>query len=83
MVDDAVAFPTLDGSELVILDAFGTRRSVGVGEYLFREGDATYDFYVIVSGASAPNRRRVGCRGARPWMCADSFSPTGPLAQST
>jgi thioredoxin reductase (NADPH) len=50
-VDDAVAFPTLDESELASLDALGARRSVAAGEYLYREGDVTYDFYVIVSGA--------------------------------
>ena len=52
MADDAVAFPTLDDSELAVLEALGTRRSVVVGEYLYREGDATYDFYVILSGAA-------------------------------
>ncbi|MDX6578493.1 MAG: thioredoxin reductase [Gaiellales bacterium] len=50
MVDDA-AFPTLDDAQLAALDALGTRQSVATGEYLYREGDATYDFYVIVSGA--------------------------------
>src|SRR5260370_100788 len=52
MADDAVAFPTLDDSELAGLEALGTRRSVAVGEYLYREGDTTYDFYVILSGAA-------------------------------
>src|SRR2546421_11006173 len=51
MADEAVAFPTLDDSELADLEALGTRRSVTVGEYLYREGDTTYDFYVILSGA--------------------------------
>ncbi|HTK09306.1 MAG TPA: FAD-dependent oxidoreductase [Ktedonobacteraceae bacterium] len=50
--DDAVAFPTLDDSELAVLEALGTRRSVAVDEYLYREGDTTYDFYVILSGAT-------------------------------
>lgn len=48
---DTVVFPTLDDSELAALDTLGTRRLVTVGEYLYREGDATYDFYVILSGA--------------------------------
>ena len=52
MSDEAVAFPTLDDSELAVLEVLGSRRSVSVGEYLFREGDATYDFYVILSGAA-------------------------------
>jgi thioredoxin reductase (NADPH) len=49
--DDAVVFPILTDSELAVLEALGTRRSVAVGEYLYREGDLTYDFYVILSGA--------------------------------
>ena len=48
--DDAVVFPTLADSELAVLAALGTRRPVAVGEYLYREGDPTYDFYVILSG---------------------------------
>jgi thioredoxin reductase (NADPH) len=47
----AIAFPILDDAELAVLEALGTRRSVAVDEYLFREGDTTYDFYVILSGA--------------------------------
>ena len=49
--DDPTAYPTLDDTQLAVLDGLGTRRSVAAGEYLFREGDPTYDFYVIVSGA--------------------------------
>ena len=47
---DAAA-ATLDSHQLAALDALGTRRSVAVGEYLYREGDAAYDFFVVVSGA--------------------------------
>jgi thioredoxin reductase (NADPH) len=43
--------PTLDDRQLAALDALGTRRSVAAGEYLYREGDAAYDFFVVVSGA--------------------------------
>jgi thioredoxin reductase (NADPH) len=50
-VDDPVAFPTLDDAQLAALDALGTRRSVKPGDFLYREGDPTYDFYVVVSGA--------------------------------
>ncbi|HEY7094825.1 MAG TPA: FAD-dependent oxidoreductase [Ktedonobacterales bacterium] len=49
--EDIVAFPTLDDDELAILDALGARRLIAVGEYLYREGDATYDFYAVRSGA--------------------------------
>jgi thioredoxin reductase (NADPH) len=48
--DDATAFPTLDADQMAVLDALGTRRRVDAGEYLYREGDAAYDFYVVVSG---------------------------------
>src|SRR5260370_38565177 len=48
--DDAIAFPTLADSELAVLETLGTRRPVAVGEYLYREGAPTYDFYVILSG---------------------------------
>ncbi len=50
--DDPIAFPTLDAAELALLETLGTRRSVTVGEYLYREGDTTYDFYAIRSGAT-------------------------------
>ena len=49
--DDAVVFPILTDSELAVLEALGTRQPVAEGEYLYREGDPTYDFYVILSGA--------------------------------
>lgn len=60
MVDDAVAFPTLGDPEIAVLEALGTRRSVGAGEYLYREGDAHYDFYVILSGAAEITVRSDG-----------------------
>ena len=49
-VDDAVAFPTLDPSEIATLEELGTRRPMAAGEYLYKEGDATYDFFVVLSG---------------------------------
>ena len=49
--EDAVAFPTLDDAELALLETLGTRRLIAVGEYLYREGDTTYDFYALRSGA--------------------------------
>jgi thioredoxin reductase (NADPH) len=50
MADDPEAFPTLDDADLAVFEALGTRRSIAVGDYLYREGDASYDFYVVVSG---------------------------------
>ena len=51
MADDATAFPTLTDADMAVMDELGTRRPTSVGEYLFREGDVTYDFYVVVSGS--------------------------------
>jgi thioredoxin reductase (NADPH) len=51
MADDDIAFPTLDRAQLAALDALGTRRRIEAGELLYREGDASYDFFVMVSGA--------------------------------
>ena len=51
MVDDDLAFPILGDSEIAALEPYGVRRTVAEGEYLYREGDATYDFFVILSGA--------------------------------
>ena len=52
MADDPVAFPTLARSDIDVLERLGVRRTVDVGEYLFREGDASYHFFVVVSGAA-------------------------------
>src|SRR5215471_8498400 len=50
MAEDDAAFPTLTTAEIAALDAIGTRRHVERGEFLYRAGDATYDFFVVVSG---------------------------------
>jgi thioredoxin reductase (NADPH) len=60
MADDPAAFPTLDESELAVLDALGTRRSVVAGDYLYQEGDASYDFFVILSGVAEITVRADG-----------------------
>ena len=51
MADDSVAFPTLTAADMAVMEGLGTRRPMTAGEYLYREGDATYDFMVLVSGA--------------------------------
>ncbi len=50
MVDDA-ALTVLTADELAAIEAVGTRRSVVPGEYLYRAGDARYDFFVILNGS--------------------------------
>ena len=48
MTDDA--FPTLDAAEIATLEPLGSRRGVLAGDYLYREGDAAYDFHVVLAG---------------------------------
>jgi thioredoxin reductase (NADPH) len=50
MTDDDSAIPTFDASELALLESLGTRQSVHAGDYLYRAGDSSYDFYVVLSG---------------------------------
>ena len=45
------AFQQLTDAELAALEPLGVRRAVSAGEYLYREGDAGYDFYVVLAGA--------------------------------
>ena len=45
-----MAFPTIEVGDIQFLEPFGSRRRVSAGDYLYREGDPTYDFYVVVSG---------------------------------
>ena len=45
------AFPTLTDADLAVVREFGAARPMVAGEYLYREGDVTYDFFVVVSGA--------------------------------
>jgi thioredoxin reductase (NADPH) len=45
------AAPTLNNQQLAVLAEFGQRRTVAAGDVLYAEGDATYDFYVVLSGA--------------------------------
>ena len=44
------ASPVLDDAQLAQLGGFGRRRRVEVGEVLYAEGDAAYDFFVVLSG---------------------------------
>jgi thioredoxin reductase (NADPH) len=51
VASDTDAFLQLSGADLAALGRLGVRRAVAAGEYLYREGDASYDFYVVLSGA--------------------------------
>ena len=45
------AFPQLSDAELAALEPLGVRRPIVAGEYLYRQGAPTYDFYGVLSGA--------------------------------
>jgi thioredoxin reductase (NADPH) len=49
MANEAEATPTLDTTDIALIAELGVRRRVREGEYLYREGDVTYDFFVVVS----------------------------------
>ena len=51
MADDA--FPTLTAADLAVVESFGTRTTMDVGDVLFHSGDTSYSFFAIVSGAVA------------------------------
>jgi thioredoxin reductase (NADPH) len=44
------AFPTLTEGQLGVLARYGEARKIGRGEILFKEGDASYPFIVILEG---------------------------------
>src|SRR3954464_3468680 len=47
------AFPRMDADQRARVRAVGTVRAVASGDVLFQEGDASYDFFVVDSGAVA------------------------------
>jgi thioredoxin reductase (NADPH) len=51
--DTSGAFPRLDEGQINALAVQGERRRTECGDVLFREGDAKYDFYVVLSGKVA------------------------------
>src|SRR5215510_10119008 len=54
--DDPTLFPKLTDEQLALLAAYGRVRRIDVGEVLFREGDAAYDFMVLLEGRVAVGR---------------------------
>jgi len=49
MGDEEEATPTLDAADMALATQLGVSRQVQEGEYLYREGDVAYDFFVLVS----------------------------------
>jgi thioredoxin reductase (NADPH) len=50
---DPFLSPPLDDEQLALLRRYGQERPTRAGQVLFREGDRTYDFIVVLSGAVA------------------------------
>ena len=77
VADDVEAVRPLDADGLQALEAVGERRSMAPGEYLYREGDegdATYDFYAILTGAVEVV---VGSHGAERTIVRHERHPEG------
>lgn len=51
MTEDTTAFPLLTDPDIEYFAGVGSRRSVTRGDYLYRQGDQTSSFFVVVSGA--------------------------------
>jgi thioredoxin reductase (NADPH) len=49
MGDEELATPTLNVADMALVTELGERRQVREGEYLYREGDITNEFFVLVS----------------------------------
>jgi thioredoxin reductase (NADPH) len=58
--DHQGAFPRLSADAIAAVERRASRRATTVDEILFADGDATYDFYVVLSGKVAIIRN-AGC----------------------
>src|SRR2546427_570250 len=74
--------PSLSASQLATLAAVGEERTAGVGDALYRLGDATYPFIAIREGGGAvldsghpPPRRLAGARAGGRSGPADRAPP--------
>jgi thioredoxin reductase (NADPH) len=72
--DSAGAFPRLSDEQIGALAEHGERRATRVGDVLFREGDESYDFFVVLSGKVAivegfgTDERLIGVHGERRFL---------------
>jgi thioredoxin reductase (NADPH) len=69
------AFPRLSSEQLQVLSGLGTQHRTEVNDVLYREGDASCDFFVILSGKVAivedlegPHERVVSVHGPRRFL---------------
>src|SRR5436190_8518974 len=73
--DQQGAFPRLSSDAIAALEEYGERRSTAVGEVLFEDGDAHYDFVVVLEGkvailqdAGKPTEQMIGVHGERRFL---------------
>jgi thioredoxin reductase (NADPH) len=57
---DPYLAPPLDAEQLTLLRRYGEERPTTAGQVLFREGDAGYDFIVVMSGAVTVGDHEAG-----------------------
>jgi thioredoxin reductase (NADPH) len=68
------AFPRLSDEQIAGLAEYGERRTTRVGDVLFREGDESYDFFVVLRGTVAvidgfgADERLIGVHGERRFL---------------
>lgn len=48
--NEIALFPQLSDEVLQHLQGYGTEIDLNVGEYLFKEGEHSYDFHVVLDG---------------------------------
>jgi thioredoxin reductase (NADPH) len=68
------AYPSLTDAQLAVLEGVGQHRRVDAGTVLFREGDGSEDFFVILEGKVAvleetgAGQRVIGIHGPRRFL---------------
>jgi thioredoxin reductase (NADPH) len=73
--DNQGAFPRLGDDAVAAVEEHASRRPMTVGEVLFADGDATYDFFVVLSGKVAivqnpgcDDEKTIGIHGERRFL---------------
>jgi hypothetical protein len=72
--DVSGAFPRLSDAQIDALSARGERRAVEAGDVLFREGDATCDFFVSWPAPSRSSRHATSRNRSWASTARDAFS---------
>ena len=64
------AYPRLSETQLGNLEVVGERRQTSAGDVLFSEGDADYDFFVVIAGLveTVGGGKRIAVHGPRRFL---------------